>query len=139
MKLSNKFKKKEGFTLVELIIVIAIIAVLAAIAVPNLLGSVEKSKKASDEANAKLIADAYAICIAQDGASDTVAKQVLEPTNTSGVEQLLKAKMSKIPVPESKDYKGTDSKFYIEVNNGVITVYGGAAASGGTQSTVYPK
>ena len=37
MKLKRNNKKKKGFTLIELIIVIAIIAILAAIAIPNFL------------------------------------------------------------------------------------------------------
>lgn len=41
----NLKKKKKGFTLVELMAVIAIIAVLAAVLVPTVSGYIERSKK----------------------------------------------------------------------------------------------
>ena len=48
----NNKKKNKGFTLIELIIVIAIIAILAAIAVPSFIGIQAEAVKAKDIGNA---------------------------------------------------------------------------------------
>ena len=50
--ISKLLKKNEkGFTLMEMLIVVAIIAVLIAIAIPTFTASLNKAKVATDEAN----------------------------------------------------------------------------------------
>lgn len=44
-------KSKKGFTLIELIVVLAILAVIAAIAVPTAFGAIDKAKIAADTAS----------------------------------------------------------------------------------------
>ena len=49
----RKFKSKKGFTLAELLVVVAIIAALVAVAVPIFSAQLEKSREAVDMANAR--------------------------------------------------------------------------------------
>lgn len=48
-----KRRKVKGFTLIELIVVIAIIGVLASILIPTMMGYVKKSKRAADVSTAR--------------------------------------------------------------------------------------
>ena len=47
----HKMKNSKGFTLMEMLIVVAIIAVLIAIAIPTFNASLNKARVATDEAN----------------------------------------------------------------------------------------
>ena len=65
-KINNSLKKldNKGFTLVELIIVIAIIAVLAAVLAPQYIKYVEKSKVSADKDTAAAIEKAINVVYA---------------------------------------------------------------------------
>lgn len=82
------FKKakenKKGFTLAELLIVVAIIAVLVAISIPIFTSQLEKSREATDLSN---IRAAYAECSAAllTGADDT-ANGVTYTAPTNGAD-----------------------------------------------------
>jgi type IV pilus assembly protein PilA len=49
--LREKFRNKKGFTLVEILIVVAIIAILVAVSIPLVNTSLTKAREATDDAN----------------------------------------------------------------------------------------
>src|SRR5690348_11719743 len=52
-------RNQKGFTLIELLIVVAIVGILAAIAIPNLLTAIQRSKQKRTMADMRTIATAW--------------------------------------------------------------------------------
>jgi type IV pilus assembly protein PilA len=57
-KLRKMLKKQEGFTLVELMIVVVILGILAGIGVQQYANVQQRAKEAADEANRKVLTNA---------------------------------------------------------------------------------
>ncbi len=76
--------ENRGFSLVELIIVIAIMAILAAAIAPALIRYIDKSRKADDVSTASTIAKAAQLAIAEAGPWD----EFLEAANAASSTQV---------------------------------------------------
>ena len=74
-----KMRNKKGFTLMELLIVVAIIAILAAIAIPTFSGALTKAKRGADEANARSLYAAVALAYMTDGSATFPADKTAAP------------------------------------------------------------
>ena len=150
MNTKKQTKKKKGFTLIELIIVIAIIAILAAIAIPNFLSIQRKARVKADIASAKTIYDATSALIAEGKIVPTSSKVTFtldngkvtpnpedagEPKTNANAANALQSYLQTIPKPESianQKFKvtveGSESSPTIQVDIGSDNVYPVASA-----------
>lgn len=63
----RKRKNQKGFTLIELVVVIAILGILAAIAIPRLGSFREKAKEAAEKSDIRIIESAIQMYYAEEG------------------------------------------------------------------------
>ncbi|WP_271628601.1 prepilin-type N-terminal cleavage/methylation domain-containing protein [Caldicellulosiruptor sp. DIB 104C] len=128
--------KHKGFTLIEMVIVVAIIAILIAIAVPQVLKQINKSKIEADKANAKNIATAIQQWVSEgnvlNGTADWQKIQDKDPVNTgNGIQDYLGSGL-----PKTKLRNG-DFYYQYDATNQVLKI--GAQDSNGTVRELYPS
>lgn len=112
MKNSNK----KGFTLVELVVVIAIIGVLAAILVPSMMGYVKKSRLKTANGNAKTAYNTIAEYVADKEtqgelstiSNETAAKDAAKDLASNGKGSGLVATDAELLKNGSTDDKGKE-------------------------------
>lgn len=81
--LKAKKNSKKGFTLMEMLIVVAIIGVLVAISIPVFTSKLDDAKKAADDANMRTAKAVYAVH--QMNVSSSSDDTGLPATGTTGV------------------------------------------------------
>ncbi len=113
-------KSKKGFTLIELIVVLAVLGIIALISIPRYLTVQEKTRLHSDYATVASIAKSAELHYAKTNSSlDTIAYSALEATDV--INENIKL--------QSKDYKTVtldDDSVTINVVSGtgnVVEVY----------------
>jgi prepilin-type N-terminal cleavage/methylation domain-containing protein len=124
-------KDNSGFTLIELIIVIAILAIISAIAIPNIIFAVDNARIATDLSNAKVIADSFQIVISKDNDVNRVDFTDKEFTKTSSeagaLKELIEAAAMEIQsVPMIKHGPDSGSSFNVTIggSSGIVVKAG---------------
>lgn len=130
-KLNNK-----GFSLVELIIVIAIMAVLIGLLAPQFIKYVQRSKYSTDVKNGQEIATVIQTLIADNKLKEN--KSDIPVSGSAIMDEAKKSNLlSEVPVSKVSD----KNQFYAtyDVKNGKVVVKIGEAASGSAVSQLYPE
>lgn len=73
----EKMRKQGGFSLVEIMVVVAIIAVLATVAVPQFVTATEKARAAKESADIQTISSAAQLYMSEKGATTAPTVEAL--------------------------------------------------------------
>lgn len=97
----KKIRNRKGFTLAELLIVVAIIAVLVAIAIPVFTNQLEKSRESTDASNIRAAYAEVAAAALTDSETDVTAtvelKQQVADWQNTGIQDIAGVAIGDIP------------------------------------------
>lgn len=135
--LSNKKTKKKGFTLIELIIVLAVMAIIAAIAIPSFSAVRSSSRTKADQQSCEtikrnvltLVADetvtgASTVTLTFDATTKAFADATPNPALTTGLAEL-KAALKEVKKPQTGAAGYT---IVIDANGGVVVSVTGSTS-----------
>jgi prepilin-type N-terminal cleavage/methylation domain-containing protein len=115
----EKERNNKGFSLVELIVVIAIMVVLVAVLAPRFTKYIEQSRRATDVTNANTIAESILVDVA-DGVDIPTSAAVAKPSSDTDTSNYLPSSIGEAPeVKGSYGKGGTFSYTYDETTNSV--------------------
>ena len=77
-------KKRKGFMLIELLIVVAILGILAAVAIPNFIGMTDEAKVARIQADLSAIGSAAEVYYVKNGRYPSSVKDMVDETGKDG-------------------------------------------------------
>jgi general secretion pathway protein G len=133
-------KRQGGFTLIELLVVVAIIGIIAAIAIPNLLTAMQRSKQRRTMSDMRTIASAWEARASEMNRYNAAGgvESCDQPVGSSQMSSMLAPTyMKTLPV---QDAWGTPFAFFVDSAIGGTTLAQNyAIISGGHDTVVSPE
>jgi len=125
VRLINKLKSKKGFTLIELIVVLAVLSVIMSIAVPRFVGVQDAAELKADEVTLSMLARSAELYFAQNEAEKTAEIDDLD--------------ISEVKF-KSDEYDGYDDSDLVitRISDGSVKITTKTTSSGGSSTTLYP-
>jgi type IV pilus assembly protein PilA len=130
-KFFDKVKKsKVGYTLTELIVVVAILGILAAIGAPMIINSIAKARQNSDDTSIKAIETAVQLCLANEELQ-TVSGVIKDMSgNETGIAAAVQKRLVGNAYP--KHNVASAEKWQLSLSTGKVISTSAAATPGGT-------
>ena len=79
----KKINERKGFTLAELLVVVAIIGILVAVSIPIFTSQLEKAREATDLSNMRAAKAAAVVVVLDGNTDDTIYKAVIGEEGTA--------------------------------------------------------
>lgn len=127
-KLCKQLKNRKGFTLIELVIVVAILGILAAVITPVIIGQVSKAYTATDTANVRSVYNAAVLYLTEQEIAGTLSYNsgTITPAQLStylgGVDGTYSATYTYTPAENGTNATFTVTATYKSARNGAPTM-----------------
>ena len=123
-----KKNNNKGFTLMEMLIVVAIIAILIAIAIPTFTNSLNKAKDAADEANGRALYAALSTALLLN--ENVQAPDEAKSIEFQGTTYTFNTAPTTVDIVEEDGIK--TAKVVLQLSDGKTVTFPGGVASGST-------